>query len=187
MLPLGWMITVALKPDNAPVFTSPPEWVPTEHWQWNNFWRVLTIPSRPFARYTLNTLIIVGGNIIGTLFSCSLVAYAFAKLRFRGREFLFNVLIVTMLIPWQVLMIPQFLMFFKMVRDVPALDRALVLRERVLHLPRPSVHADAPPSARGRGTGGRLYPFPGLLAHRPSALQARPRCVRRVRLHRGMG
>jgi multiple sugar transport system permease protein len=113
MLPLGWMITVALKPDNAPVFTSPPEWVPTEHWQWSNFWRALTLPSRPFARYTLNTLIIVGGNIVGTLFSCSLVAYAFARLRFRGRDFLFNVLIVTMLIPWQVLMIPQFLMFFK--------------------------------------------------------------------------
>ena len=114
MLPLGWMITVALKPDNTPVFTIPPEWVPTEHWHWDNFWRALTLPSRPFARYTLNTLIIVGGNIVGTLFSCSLVAYAFARLRFRGREFLFNVLIITMLIPWQVLMIPQFLMFFRM-------------------------------------------------------------------------
>ena len=114
MLPLGWMITVALKPDGSPVFTVPPEWIPTEHWRWDNFWRALTLPTRPFARYTLNTLIIVAGNIVGTLFSCSLVAYAFAKLRFRGRDFLFNVLIITMLIPWQVLMIPQFLMFFKM-------------------------------------------------------------------------
>lgn len=114
VLPLGWMVTVAFKPDNVPVFTVPPEWVPTEHWRWENFWRALTLPGRPFARYTLNTLIIVGGNVVGTLFSCSLVAYAFAKLRFRGREFLFNVLIITMLIPWQVLMIPQFLMFFKM-------------------------------------------------------------------------
>jgi multiple sugar transport system permease protein len=114
MLPLGWMITVALKPDNVPVFTAPPEWIPTEHWRWDNFTRALTLPSRPFARYTLNTLLIVGGNIVGTLFSCSLVAYAFAKLRFRGREFLFNVLIITLLIPWQVLMIPQFLMFFRM-------------------------------------------------------------------------
>jgi multiple sugar transport system permease protein len=69
-------------------------------------------PARPFLRYTLNTLLIVAGNIIGTLFSCSLVAYAFARLRFRGRDFLFSVLIITMLIPWQTLMIPQFLMFF---------------------------------------------------------------------------
>jgi multiple sugar transport system permease protein len=112
LLPLGWMITVALKPDFTPVFTTPPQWVPSEHWEWGNFSRALLDPARPFLRYTFNTLIIVGGEIVGTLFSCSLVAYAFARLRFRGREFLFNLLIVTMLIPWQVLMIPQFLMFF---------------------------------------------------------------------------
>jgi multiple sugar transport system permease protein len=112
LLPLSWMITVALKPDNTPVFTFPPEWVPTEFWHWENFSRALLNPARPFLRYTLNTLLIVAGNIIGTLFSCSLVAYAFARLRFRGRDFLFSVLIITMLIPWQTLMIPQFLMFF---------------------------------------------------------------------------
>jgi multiple sugar transport system permease protein len=113
LLPLGWMITVALKPDNVPVFTIPPQWFPTEYWEWGNFGRALLDPSRPFLRYTVNTLIITGGEIAGTLFSCSLVAYAFARLRWRGRDVLFNVLIVTMLIPWQVLMIPQFLMFFK--------------------------------------------------------------------------
>jgi multiple sugar transport system permease protein len=114
LLPLSWMITVALKPDFTPVFTFPPEWFPTEHWRWENFGRALLNPARPFLRYTLNTLLIVGGNIVGTLFSCSFVAYAFARLRFRGRDFLFNVLIITMLIPWQTLMIPQFLMFFKL-------------------------------------------------------------------------
>jgi multiple sugar transport system permease protein len=112
LMPLGWMITVALKPDDVPVFTLPPQWFPTEYWEWENFIRVLTNPMRPFLRYTLNTLIIVTGNIIGTVLSCSLVAYAFARLRFRGSNLLFNVLVITMLIPWQVLMIPQFLMFF---------------------------------------------------------------------------
>lgn len=112
LLPLGWMITVALKPDRTPVFTFPPQWFPTEYWHWENFSRALLNPRRPFLRYTMNTLLIVGGNIVGTLFSCSLVAYAFARLRFRGREFLFNLLIITLLIPWQTLMIPQFLMFF---------------------------------------------------------------------------
>ena len=112
LLPLGWMLTVALKPDNVPVFTLPPQWFPTEHWEWANFSRALLDPTRPFLRYTVNTLIIVGGEIAGTLFSCSLVAYAFARIRWRGRDALFNVLIITMLIPWQVLMIPQFLMFF---------------------------------------------------------------------------
>jgi ABC-type glycerol-3-phosphate transport system permease component len=112
LMPLGWMITVALKPDFEPVFTFPPQWFPTEFWHWGNFSRALLDPARPFLRYTINTLIIVGGNIVGTLFSCSLVAYAFARLRWRGRDLLFNVLIVTLLIPWQTLMIPQFLMFF---------------------------------------------------------------------------
>jgi multiple sugar transport system permease protein len=112
-LPLGWMLTASLKPDRAPVFTIPTQWFPTEHWHWENFGRTLTEERRPFLTYTLNTLKIVAGNIVGTLFSCSLVAYAFARLRFRGSEFLFNVLVITMLIPWQVLMIPQFLMFHK--------------------------------------------------------------------------
>ncbi|HET9722237.1 MAG TPA: hypothetical protein VFR44_00165, partial [Actinomycetota bacterium] len=66
LLPLGWMITVALKPDNVPVFTLPPQWFPTEHWEWGNFGRALTDPARPFLRYTVNTLIIVGGEIAGT-------------------------------------------------------------------------------------------------------------------------
>lgn len=111
LLPLGWMLTVALKPDFTPMFTQPPEWFPTQHWHWENFGRALLDPARPFLRYTINTLVIVGWNIVGTLFSCSLVAYAFARLRFRGRDFLFGVLIITMLIPWQALLVPQFLVF----------------------------------------------------------------------------
>ena len=57
---------------------------------------------------------IFAGNVVGSLFSCSLVAYCFARLRFRQKELLFNVLIITMLIPWQVTMIPTFLMFHKL-------------------------------------------------------------------------
>jgi multiple sugar transport system permease protein len=110
---VGWMLTVSLKPDRLPVFTIPPEWYPTEHWEWNNFIRVLTATNRPFIRYALNTMVIVLGNLAGTLLSCSLVGFAFSRLKFRGRDFLFTVLIITMLIPWQVLMIPQFLMFHK--------------------------------------------------------------------------
>jgi ABC-type glycerol-3-phosphate transport system permease component len=114
LLPLGWMLTVALKPDRTPVFTIPPQWFTTEDWHWENFVRALTNPTQPFLLYTLNTLQIVLGNIVGSLLSCSLVAFAFARLRFRGSELLFNLLVITMLIPWQVLMIPQFLMFHKL-------------------------------------------------------------------------
>jgi ABC-type glycerol-3-phosphate transport system permease component len=53
-------------------------------------------------------------NIFGVLISCSLVGYGFARFRFRGSTFLFYLLIVTMLIPWQALMVPQFLFFVKL-------------------------------------------------------------------------
>lgn len=114
LMPLGWMLAAALKPDLTPVFTQPPEWWPSRYWHWENFVRVMTSDVIPMMRYVLNTVIVVTGNIVGTLLSCSLVAYAFARLRFRGSEALFTLLIITMLIPWQALMVPQFLMFFKM-------------------------------------------------------------------------
>jgi multiple sugar transport system permease protein len=113
LLPVGWMLTAALKPDLEPVFTPTPEWFPSEFWEWDNFRRVLT-EVMPFLRYMINTTIIVVANIIGVLISCSLVGFAFARLRFRGSKVLFYILIVTMLIPWQALMVPQFLMFVKL-------------------------------------------------------------------------
>jgi len=113
LLPVGWMFTAALKPDLEPIFTPTPEWFPSEFWAWENFRRVLT-DVMPFLRYMINTTIIVVANIIGVLISCSLVGFAFARLRFRGSKVLFYILIVTMLIPWQALMVPQFLMFVKL-------------------------------------------------------------------------
>ncbi|MGZ8565538.1 MAG: carbohydrate ABC transporter permease [Actinomycetota bacterium] len=113
LLPVGWMFTAALKPDLEPVFTANPEWFPSEWWEWDNFRRVLT-ESMPFLRYMINTMIIVIGNILGVIVSCSVVGFAFARLRFRGSKVLFYILIVTMLIPWQALMVPQFLLFVKL-------------------------------------------------------------------------
>jgi multiple sugar transport system permease protein len=113
LLPLGWMLTVALKPDFAPVFAHS-QWFPTSDWHWENFSRALTDPERPFLRYTFNTLVIVALNVVGTLLSCAMAGYAFARLRFRGRKILFRVLVVTLLIPWHVLLIPQFLMYVEL-------------------------------------------------------------------------
>jgi multiple sugar transport system permease protein len=113
LLPVSWALTAALKPDLEPVFTPTPEWFPSEFWEWDNFRRVLT-DVMPFLRYMINTMIIVIANIFGVLLSCSLVGFAFARLRFRGSKVLFYILIVTMLIPWQALMVPQFLLFVKL-------------------------------------------------------------------------
>jgi multiple sugar transport system permease protein len=66
-----------------------------------------------FLRYMINTSVLVVTNIIGVLLSCSLVGFAFARLRFRGSKVLFYILIFTMLIPWQSLLVPQFLFFVK--------------------------------------------------------------------------
>jgi multiple sugar transport system permease protein len=112
LMPVSWALTASLKPDLEPVFTPTPEWFPTQFWEWDNFRRVL-VDTFPFFRYMINTMIIVIGNIIGVLISCSLVGFAFARLRFRGSKVLFYILIVSMLIPWQALMVPQFLLFVK--------------------------------------------------------------------------
>jgi multiple sugar transport system permease protein len=112
VLPLGWMLTAALKPDNVPVFTFPTEWFPTEYFHLGTFVEALTQPREPYARFALNSLILATANIIGAVLSNSLIAYAFARLRFRGKNVLFAAVLATMLLPAPVLLIPQFLLFF---------------------------------------------------------------------------
>jgi ABC-type glycerol-3-phosphate transport system permease component len=114
LLPIGWMLTAALKPDTAPVFTYPPEWFPSRHWEWQTFVRVLTDPDEPYGRYALNTGLLVFINVVGSVVSNSLIAYPFARLRFRGRNVLFGLVLATMLLPAPVLLIPQFLVFFNL-------------------------------------------------------------------------
>jgi multiple sugar transport system permease protein len=112
LLPVGWMVTAALKPDTVPVFTYPPEWFPTRYFDFGSFHTALFDPDDPFFRYAVNTAILVFVNMVGTVLSCSLIAYPFARLRFRGRRVMFAVLLATMLLPAPVLLIPQFLIFF---------------------------------------------------------------------------
>jgi multiple sugar transport system permease protein len=112
LLPVGWMLTAALKPDTVPVFSYPPEWVPTRYFDFASFQKALFDPEQPFFRYALNTALLVFVNMAGTVISCSLIAYPFARLRFRGRRTMFAVLLATMLLPGPVLLIPQFLIFF---------------------------------------------------------------------------
>ena len=113
LMPIGWMLTAALKPDTAVVFTFPPEWFPTDYWHWATFKEALLNPDRPFLKYALNSAFISSMAIIGAVLSCSMIAYPFARLRFRGKDKLFTLLIATMLLPGPVLLIPQFLIFFR--------------------------------------------------------------------------
>jgi len=114
LLPLGWMLTVALKADGSTFFTNPVQWFPIDQFHWENFGRALFNPDQPFALYFFNTLWLEVFIVFGTVVSCALVAYPFARLTFPGRNFLFSIVILTMLIPWQGLMVPQFLLFYNL-------------------------------------------------------------------------
>jgi multiple sugar transport system permease protein len=65
--------------------------------------------AMPYGTYLRNTLVLCAGTIAGTLVSCSLAAYAFARLVWRGRDFWFAILVATMLLPWHVTILPRFM------------------------------------------------------------------------------
>lgn len=109
MLPLLWMFSTSLKPDSE-VFQFPPRFLPT-HWDWNNY--VLGWTALPFNLYLLNTCLVTFSNVVGNLISCSLPAYAFARLNARGSNILFMLVLATMMVPFQVTMIPIFILFSK--------------------------------------------------------------------------
>lgn len=85
-----------------------------EGWHPENYWDVLTFGELPVARFALNSLVVTVGVVLFQLTLCSLAAYAFSRLRFRGRDALFFVFLLTMMIPGQVLIVPLFLIVQKL-------------------------------------------------------------------------
>jgi multiple sugar transport system permease protein len=110
MIPFFWMFLTSLK-TRAEVFGAPPLSLPSgPHWDnyvrmWNAFGDVT------FGTFFLNSLKIAGLNTIGEVFACSLAAFAFAVIPFRGRNFLFGVLMATLIIPFQVVLVPNFILW----------------------------------------------------------------------------
>jgi multiple sugar transport system permease protein len=107
LFPIAWMLSTSLKPDDQ-LFRWPPIWIPSPI-KWDNYPRALS--AAPFTTYTLNTLVITATSMVGTLMSCSLSAYGFARLRAPGRNFLFGLLLATIMLPGVVTLIPIFVMF----------------------------------------------------------------------------
>ncbi len=107
LMPLLWMVSSSLKPDYQ-IFAMPPQFVPNPP-RWENYIEALTYV--PFGRYALNTLLIATLTIIGHLFSCTLIAYAFARLRAPGRDVLFIIVLATMMLPYPVTMVPVYMLF----------------------------------------------------------------------------
>ena len=110
LFPVAWMLTTSLKTKFG-VFKVPPQWIPPQP-QWNNYVEALTF--NPFHLYFKNTLIYAGGVTIGSLLSCSFIAYGFARLRAPGRDMLFAVMLATMMLPSQVTIIPQYILFARL-------------------------------------------------------------------------
>ena len=105
--PFIYMLFSAFKTE-AEAIAFPPKLFPSE-WRFQNFadaWN-----SQPFGRYFLNSVLVTVGTTIGQVLSCSLVAYGFARFNFKGKNVLFMILLSTMMIPWDVTMIPQYMEF----------------------------------------------------------------------------
>ena len=108
--PFIWTVTSSLKtPEEIQVF--PPTIFPDVP-QWGNYVQLWT--TQPIARWILNSLIVVLVAVPGALFSGSLVAYSFARFDYPGRGFFFALLLSTLMLPFEVTLIPQYLLFYQL-------------------------------------------------------------------------
>ncbi|MBB4144962.1 multiple sugar transport system permease protein [Rhizobium rhizoryzae] len=111
LYPLLWLLASSLKPEND-IFGSLTLW-PTE-FQWHNYvdgWHGLPVS---FTTFYINSTIVTVLSVIGNLISCSFAAYAFARLQFTGRTFLFGLMMMTLMIPYHVVLIPQYVQFLRL-------------------------------------------------------------------------
>ena len=114
LLPLIWMIVTAVKPLDETMKT-PPVWIPSKLLI-GNFSEAFAYNSKdlgyvPFLVYGKNTLFVTILAVIGSVISNSLVAYSFARIPWRGREWLFGITLATMMVPGPVLMVPMYALF----------------------------------------------------------------------------
>src|SRR5688500_17372764 len=108
LYPVIWMVVSSLRPNNE-IFRSPG--LVLEGLRFANYSDGWTALSAPFGHYMLNSAIVVLGCIIGNLVSCSMAAYAFARLEFTGKKRWFAVMLGTIMLPIHVIIVPQYIMF----------------------------------------------------------------------------
>lgn len=109
ILPLVWMLSSSLK-SPMQVFEAPFRWI-ADKLRFSNFVDVWTNADLPFWKIFLNSLFISVCSVFGQLLVASMAAYAFAKIEFRGRNAIFMLMLITMMIPLQALIIPRFILF----------------------------------------------------------------------------
>nr|WP_243738225.1 carbohydrate ABC transporter permease [Cellulomonas shaoxiangyii] len=106
--PLIWLLVSSIKPTDL-IFRDlsliPAE---TDLSNYTEGWNAL---GRPFGHYLMNSAIVVLGSLVGNLIACSMAAYAFARLEFRGRRVWFAIMLMTIMLPIHVIIVPQYIMF----------------------------------------------------------------------------
>lgn len=105
-IPFVWMISSAFK-DQTGIYANPPTWIPNP-WISDNF--VTAWTQVPFGQFFLNSFKVAGLNTVGQLTTCTLAAYAFARLRFRGRDIIFGLYLASLMVPSQVTIIPLYIL-----------------------------------------------------------------------------
>jgi multiple sugar transport system permease protein len=106
LLPFAWMLSTSLKRPPE-IFAYPPIWIPSQV-AWDNY--ATTVNAMPFGRFYLNSIIVTLSVTTLQILVSSLAAFAFARLRFRGREALFLLYLATLMVPFQVTMLPNFIL-----------------------------------------------------------------------------
>lgn len=109
VFPFFWMITTSFK-STAEAYSFPPTILP-KRWLFSNF--VNGLQAADFGRFTVNTVLLVIVNTVATVLSSAFVAYGFAKFPARGSKFWYTCLMATMMLPGQVTLIPQYLLYYK--------------------------------------------------------------------------
>ena len=109
MLPFYWMVISSLKANNM-VFSNPITWFPNPI-RWQNYPEAFSYPSFPFLKFLWNSTYYAGLVTIGTVISCSMAGYAFARLRYPGRELIFSLTLGSLMLPGIVTFIPTFIIF----------------------------------------------------------------------------
>lgn len=106
--PLIWMLAASFKPD-AVIFQDLS--IFSGGFTTDNYVKGWNTLQLPFGTYLLNSALVVAGCILGNLVSCSMAAYAFARLQFRGRKWMFAAMLVSIMLPFHVVIIPQYILF----------------------------------------------------------------------------
>jgi multiple sugar transport system permease protein len=112
LVPFVWAILTSLKTASE-IIRIPPTFFP-EHWTLRSYLTIFNDPQVPLLRFFFNSLFVAGMHVLITLFTSSLAGFVFAKYRFRGRNASFGFIMAQMMVPFQVVMIPSYLILVKL-------------------------------------------------------------------------